>query len=118
MDGHMDGDRSDKISFLSVAGDVDETQMQIVRGAARRHLADGAGALILDLSGVNDLSTEAISALLGLRRDILGVGGRLALIGLPPLVRDKIARLGLSRLLPSHADLEAARAALSSGSTD
>ena len=59
----------------------------------------GRARMLLDFSAVECLSSAVLAALLSLRRALQGQGGRLALCGLRPEIREVFAIAGLERPL-------------------
>jgi anti-anti-sigma factor len=59
----------------------------------------GRAYMLLDFSTVESLSSTLLAALLSLRKALLGHGGRLALCGLRPNLREVFVITGLERSL-------------------
>jgi anti-anti-sigma factor len=63
----------------------------------------GRALMLLDFRAVESLSGAVLGVLLSLRRHLLAQGGRLAICGLRPEVREVFAIAALERVLNVHA---------------
>jgi anti-anti-sigma factor len=70
--------------------------------------------VVVDLSGVTFLSSLAIGALVGLRRDLGRWGGRVKLAAIPPLIYESLKTSRLDMLFEICATVEEAQAATGS----
>lgn len=72
----------------------------------RTTLADACGAdwasrgVILDFANVTFIDSAGISALLSVREEVLGRGGKIVLCSVPPLIRRTFEFVGIERLIP------------------
>ncbi len=80
---------------LLEAPQVDGVSQNLLRLASD----PGRARMLLDFTAVECLSSSVLAALLSLRRALLGQGGRLALCGLRPELREVFAIAGLERPL-------------------
>lgn len=68
--------------------------------------------LLLDLSGVNYISSAGLRALLMLYRQVANGGGQVALVGLSESIRDMMAVTGFLEFFDDYATLDQGVAAL------
>jgi anti-anti-sigma factor len=85
---------------------VDRMQFILIRLVARR-----TPLVVVDLSGVTFLSSLAIGALVGLRRDLGRWGGRVKLAAIPPMIYESLKTSRLDMLFEVCATVEEAQAA-------
>lgn len=79
--------------------------------AAKQHLGDKR-AVLLDLSAVPSLDSAGVGALFSIYTSSLTSGGKVALCGMTPFVRDVLQTCMLLPLVRSYPDVEQALAAL------
>jgi anti-sigma B factor antagonist len=94
-----------EVTVVRIAGTrlLDSPQVEAL-GRSLLGLAEdpGRARLVLDFGGVEFLSSAVLPALLALRKALLAQGGRLALCGLRPDVREIFTIAGLERTLNVH----------------
>ena len=82
---------------------VDDAIVDVVGRELLRLAGDpGRARMLLDFRGVESLSTGVLSVLLSLRQRLLAQGGRLALCGLRPEVREVFTIAGMEGPLNVH----------------
>ena len=80
--------------------------LMLMRVVARR-----PPLVVVDLSGVTFLSSLAMGALVGFSRDLGRCGGRVKLVGIPPLIYESLKTSRLHTLFEICAAVEEAQAA-------
>ena len=106
----LQGSRTGTALVLQVTGRVDgETAPQLERGF-RQWIADADRNLILDLSGLDYISSAGLSTVLGAGKTIDRQGGRLLISGLSDRLKRIFVFSGLDSLFPMFATTEAALA--------
>ena len=68
----------------------------------------GSGNVVLDLSGLDYVSSAGLSSILGAAKRVQGRNGRLVVAGLKGLVKEVFAISGFETVLPTYPDLESA----------
>lgn len=94
---------------LAVAGKIDQLSAEPFRELLAPHLAAcGADqdALVLDLSGVDYISSAGLRVFMLAAREIKPRQGKLSLVGLQPVVREIFEISKFSLLFPIHARIE------------
>lgn len=86
-------------SALVLSGRLDVTSAADVRTAVHGALDDGAGDLVLDLSGVESVDATGLGVLVGAHRRAGRSGRRLVLRGVPPRVGRLLHATRLHRVL-------------------
>ena len=86
-------------TVVAPSGELDLASAPAVRDALAGALADGAGAVVVDLSRVTFLDSTGLAALLNAARRLRRAGRSFAVVGARELVRDVI------RLAHLEADL-------------
>lgn len=79
----------------ATAGDLDRSCDQRIVGGARR--------ILLDLSGIDYVSSAGLRVFLVVAKKLQKQGGRLALCNLAPVVREILAISGFDRILTTAA---------------
>ena len=75
-------------------------------------LGQGATKLVLDLSGLEYISSAGLRSLLGLSKKAKAAGGGMALFGLSGLPREIFQVSGFDTVFPMHESLETAAKSL------
>lgn len=103
--------RQDALALVRVEGRLDAAAAP----AAEKQLADlvaaGARAVALDGSALEYISSAGLRVLLSLTKKIKAAGGRIALGGLQPQVKEIIEIAGFSSIMPVFSTAEEARRA-------
>lgn len=66
----------------------------------RARMQDGMRSVVVDLSGVTEVDSSAVSLLLQWRREMAGRGQTLSLAGVPENIRSLATLYGVDELLP------------------
>ena len=98
------------VSILSVKGNLDSNTFIQLMDRADGVLSKGHANLILDLQGVNYLSSGGLVALQTIIGRAVGAGGKAVLCSVTPRVEQVIEATGLTKVLTSFPDLAAAQA--------
>lgn len=104
------------VAVLSVGGRVDHANADQLRAGLAPPLADcrpGGHQLVLDLGGVEYISSAGLRVLMLAARDARAQGGTLVVCGLQPLVDEIFAISRFNVVFRVFADRRAALAALS-----
>ena len=102
-------------TVASPSGRIDHASSERLSAALDPLLASckaGAPALLLDLSGVDYISSMGLRALVVASRRATAQGGRFAVAGLQPLVQEVFAIARLNLIMPCYVDVDGACAAL------
>ena len=81
----------------------------LVQGLKQMVLAEPAGAVVIDASGLNEFDSSALAVLLECRRQALADGKSFSVRGLPARLRQLAGLYGVAELIP--ASIETAGAA-------
>lgn len=87
------------VTRIGLTGDVDSRTLDLLEDALYSAL-DASGRLVIDLSGVRELSSSGACALLVASRRARHLGGGLVLARPPRAVRAVLDTLGLPTVLP------------------
>lgn len=96
------------VTIFAVDGRLDAPGARRLREAA----ADAAGAVLMDLAGVDYISSAGLRALMESHRDLDGGDGGLAVCNVHPHVREVLEVSGLLSFLSVHDDRESALAGM------
>jgi stage II sporulation protein AA (anti-sigma F factor antagonist) len=93
---------------LSLCGDIDVSNADVLREAARTAVAATPRCLLVDLSGLSFCGSTGLVVLIGACRDAEAVGVRFATAGGPAIVRRVLEITQLGPVLHHHETLPAA----------
>jgi anti-anti-sigma factor len=99
-------------ALLAPSGRIDAVTAGLLEEACRKTVEEGDGKLLLDLSGVDYVSSAGLRAILAGAKRAAAKGGGLALFGLEGLVKEVFLVSGFDALLPVAEDEAGARARL------
>jgi anti-sigma B factor antagonist len=97
-----------RVTAISVKGRVDSSTAGDLEAALKRLLEEGTSNLILDLSGVEFLSSSGLRVLVTTLKAVRKSGGDLRLAQLSQRAADAIDLAGLDVLFKTYGDREAA----------
>jgi anti-anti-sigma factor len=97
----------------AITGRIDSATAASCESELVARLADGRKAMVLDLAGVDYLSSAGIRALVMLAKRASAGNAAIALARPQEHVRDILKVVGLEDELPAHVDVEAAVRAVS-----
>ena len=97
--------------LLRLEGEADVHAAGRMQFILMRLVACRLQLVVVDLSGVTFLSSLAIGALVGLRRDLGRWGGRVKLAAIPPMIYESLKTSRLDMLFEVCATVEEAQAA-------
>ena len=86
--------------LMTLAGNLDATTGQQLREGLASEVARGTLRLIVDLSNVEFMDSQAVHALLDLKTVLTGWGGSLALASPQPIVARVLSLMGADELIP------------------
>ena len=91
--------RDGAVSLISLQGKFNAASAREFRDTALERLRQGDRAVVVDFFEVEDIDGTALSALVSYyRKLVIEEGGRLALAGLNPEVREFVDRAALSKM--------------------
>ena len=97
--------RNGRVSVIALKGKFDAVSARAVRDTALDRLRQGDKAVVVDFFEVEDMDGSALSALVSYyRKLVVEEGGRLALAGLNPEVREFVERAALSKMFSVYYD--------------
>lgn len=96
------------IALVHLAGRFDELATRAAGQAFQKYLDTGAQRVLLDLSGVDYVSSSALRVLLMLHREIAKRSGSLKLSGLTPFVAEVMETSNLNRVFEVFPSRESA----------
>ena len=86
------------IAIISVFGRIDANSAPDLEDALNKCVNAGSGKLVLDLSGVEYVSSAGLRVLLSVRKRLVPLKGELVLAGLRPFVREVFDMTGFSKV--------------------
>ncbi|MEU9273096.1 STAS domain-containing protein [Streptomyces sp. NPDC048251] len=101
---HTDG----HLAILSVGGEIDIQTAPALREEALAVITQGHPHLILDLTGVTFCDSSGFNALIGIMRCAMATNGSLTLAAIPDRLLRMLDLTGLSSIMPSYPDTDAA----------
>lgn len=99
-------------SVLALTGRMDATTTCVFEDACKALLASGHTTIVLDMEGLEYISSAGLRGILGMVKALKAASGVLAFCGLQPMVSEVFRISGFSSMLPVHATLDDALAAL------
>ncbi len=98
-------------SVVAVKGRLDSVTVERFSAQCATIIEGGSGNVVLDLSGLQYVSSAGLSSILGAAKSAQARGGRLAIAGLRGLVKEVFAISGFETVLSTYPDVETAIAA-------
>ncbi len=95
-------------SVLAVKGRLDSVTAERFSAQCATWLDAGRANVVLDLSGLEYVSSAGLSSILGAAKRVQARSGRLAVAGLKGLVKEIFAISGFETVLPTYTDVETA----------
>ncbi len=95
-------------SVLAVKGRLDTQTVERFSAQCATAIDAGRANVVLDLSGLEYVSSAGLSSILGAAKRVQARGGRLTVAGLRGLVKEVFAISGFETVLPTYADVETA----------
>ena len=105
----------DACAVLTVTGELDVATAPQLRQEAVRLTTSGQAHLVIDLSGVDFLDSTGLGVIVGVLKRARTHGGELAVCGAENHVRKVFEITRISDVLPMHATVDEACAAMTSG---
>ncbi len=100
------------ITVLSLTGRMDATTANIFGDACRASLDGGARRVVVDMSGVEYVSSAGLRVILTMLKATRSLKGTLAFCGLQPMVSEVFRISGFNSMLSTYATTTEALAAL------
>ena len=98
------------VTVLTIKGDIDSNTFQQVIEKGNTVLNQGYKNLVLDLSGVNYVSSSGLVAFQSIAGRAVGMGGKVAFSGATPKVTQVFEMTGFNKILGVFPDVAAAKA--------
>lgn len=95
-------------SVLVVNGRLDSTTVEEFSAKCATWINASQTNVVLDLSGLQYISSGGLSSILGAAKRVQARNGRLAVTGLKGLVKEVFAITGFETVLPTFPDVETA----------
>ncbi len=95
-------------SVVTVQGRLDSVTVGRFTEQCSAWIAAGGANVVLDLSGLDYVSSAGLSSILGAAKQVQARSGTLAVAGLKGLVKEVFAISGFETVLPTFADVESA----------
>ena len=100
--------------LLQASGRIDFFSARAFEVQARSAVTGADRDVIIDASGVTYMSTAGLRVLLHLWQDLKKEGRTLHICGLRPYIQQVLEIIGFNQIIPNHADVAAALAAVES----
>lgn len=100
------------VSVLALTGRMDAITTCVFEDACRQLLETGKTTVVLDLKNLEYISSAGLRGILGMVKALKAASGVLAFCALQPMVSEVFRISGFSAMLPVHATLDDALAAL------
>ncbi len=95
-------------SIVAVDGRLDSVTVERFAAQCAAFIDAGSGKVVLDLSGLQYVSSAGLSSILGAAKRAQARGGRLGIAGLQGLVKEVFSISGFETVLPTYPDVETA----------
>lgn len=95
-------------SVVTVKGRLDSASVEKFWDQCARWIDASQANVVLDLSGLEYVSSAGLSSILGAAKRVQARSGRLAVAGLKGLVKEIFAISGFETVLPTYTDVETA----------
>ncbi len=95
-------------SVLAVKGRLDTQTVERFSAQCTTWIDASRANVVLDLSGLEYVSSAGLSSILGVAKRVQARGGRFTVAGLKGLVKEVFAISGFETVLPTYADVETA----------
>lgn len=105
------------IRIISVTGRLDASTAPALQQHFEAIVSTANKSFVLDLQGVDYLSSGGLRVLLVMTKKVKAVGGGLVLTNLHPFVEDLLTMAGFDKLIPTTASKEDAITLLEKGET-
>ena len=103
-----------RVLLLQAWGRINFSNADVFEVQARRALAGADRDVIIDVSEVNYISTAGLRVLLHLWQDLKKENRTLHICALRPYIQQVFDIIGFNQIIPNHADVAAALAAIES----
>ncbi len=94
--------------MVAVKGRLDSASVERFTAQCSTLIDAGSGNVVLDLSGLQYVSSAGLSSILGAAKRAQARSGRLAVAGLSGLVKEVFSISGFETVLPTFPDVETA----------
>lgn len=101
-------------AVTKLAGDMDAHAFDLLEDEFSKLLESGVNGVVLDLSGLDSMSSSAVGAVVNMDRLLAGRGGKLVAAAVRPKVMGLLEMLGLGETLTFADNAEAAKKIVSS----
>jgi anti-anti-sigma factor len=113
--------RDANVLVIELPSRIDHQNADAFRKALEPHLAgcrSGGDSILFDLTRLEYISSAGLRVLMLASRQTRPEGGRMAVAGARPIVREIFEITRFNQVFPMHGDVSEARAALAAGSAD
>jgi anti-anti-sigma factor len=104
----ISNEKQDKVTIVTVVGRLDAPGAPKVEAYCRALIQDGSKHLLIDMTGVDYVSSAGLRSLLVLAKAVKAVGGAMVLCGLSPTVHEVMRISGFDNILSLAADRSSA----------
>jgi len=98
--------KSDQINIVSIAGSIDALTADQITGCIDERINSGEKHLLLDLSGVEFMSSAGLRVILGALKALRKQGGNLDIAGAQAGVERVLKMSGFSRILKIYDNVD------------
>ena len=100
--------RSSGVILIGIVGDLDTFGTRSIEGEVQAALPDRTASAIIDLSGVNIITSAALAMFIVRAQAMHHAGGKLALAGARGVVLDVLVSAGFQSIFPIYTSIEQA----------
>lgn len=100
-------------TVLTLSGHISTTESQVVSEALQRLMSEGSQRLVVDMAGVDLITSDGLGALIRARKTSAEVGGTLVLSGVKGNILDVFRMTRLDKIFTLYESVDSAVAALS-----
>ncbi len=94
--------------MVAVVGRIDSVTVEKFTAQCSTFIDAGSGNVVLELSGLQYVSSAGLSSILGAAKRAQARGGKLAIAGLQGLVKEVFSISGFETVLSTYPDVETA----------
>ena len=96
----------ERITVVSLRGSIDMASVERLVQGFDQVVAEGRYFVIVDMDGVDFVSSPAVGALMGCRRRLIEKKGNLVLVGLLHSLKEKLNLMGANRIFRYYSDVK------------
>jgi anti-anti-sigma factor len=99
-------EEDERITVVALRGSIDIASVESLVKTFERLVEDGKCFVIVDMEGVDFVSSPAVGALMGCRRRLIEKKGNLVLVGLTNSLKEKLNLMGANRIFRYYNDVK------------